>query len=150
MGSKNLMHVLALVAVMTFAGAAQAAKNIDENSPPDGAPNATFEQSMSVVQEQAVNALTVLGCEFKKQLPNYLEGKRVRKVGVFVGSGGETLRVWLAEANGKTEVRVNTNKTFVGGAGQKNWDNQIIEEITKGLTQSPAAESPAAPQPAGT
>lgn len=110
---------------------AYAAKHADENSPPDGEPNATFEAPMAKVQESAVNALTVLGCEIKKQLPNYVEGKRLRKVGAFVGSGGETLRVWLSEADGKTSIKVGTQRTFVGGAGQKNWDKEIVEEIAK-------------------
>lgn len=122
--------------------AAWAAKNKDENSPPDGAPKAVIEQPMAKVQEQAVNALVVLGCEIKKQLPNYVEGKRVRKVGVFVGSGGETIRVWLSEADGKTSVKVTTDKTFVGGAGQKNWDEETVAEIQKGVSESvPTAES---------
>ena len=143
------IRLFAVMAMMLLTHGVNAASNTDENSPPAGAPSATFDQPIAAVQVQAVNALTVLGCEFKKQLPNYVEGKRVRKVGVFVGSGGETLRVWLAEVDGKTEVRVSTSKTFVGGAGQKNWDKQITEEITKGLAQaSTAAEQPAANAPA--
>lgn len=143
MGYSNSIRLFAITAVMMFATVAHAAKKADESSPPAGAPSATFEQPLAAVQVQAVNALTVLGCELNKQLPNYVEGKRVRKVGVFVGSGGETLRVWLAEVAGKTEVRVSTSKTFVGGAGQKNWDKQIVEEITKGLAQPAAATTPA-------
>ena len=139
----KITRTFAVVAIMLLAHDASAASNADENSPPAGAANATFDQPIAAVQVQAVNALTVLGCEFKKQLPNYVEGKRVRKVGVFVGSGGETLRVWLAEVGGKIEVRVSTSKTFVGGAGQKNWDKQIVEEITKGLAQPVAAQAPA-------
>lgn len=130
---KKMLQLTSLVFLSVLAGTTNAAKEKDENSPPAGEPNAVFAAPMAKVQEQAVNALTVLGCEFKKQLPNYLEGKRTRKIGAFVGSGGETLRVWLSEADGKTSVRVSTDKTFVGGAGQKNWDKQIIEEMTKGL-----------------
>lgn len=148
MGFPKALQLFAVMTMMVLAHSANAASNADENSPPTAAANATFDQPIAAVQVQAINALTVLGCEFKKQLPNYVEGKRVRKVGVFVGSGGETLRVWLAEVGGKTEVRVSTSKTFVGGAGQKNWDTQIVEEITKGLAQPPGAtEVPAAEQP---
>jgi hypothetical protein len=121
-----------------------AAKNKDENSPPDGEPKAVFEQPIAKVQEQTVNALVTLGCEIKKQLPNYVEGKRVRKVGVFVGSGGETIRVWLAEQDGKTSIKVTTDKTFVGGAGQKNWDQETVDEITKAVNAPAATEAPAA------
>jgi hypothetical protein len=131
--------------MMVLAHGADAANKADENSPPAGPAAATFEQPMATVQTQAVSALTELGCEIIKELPNYVEGKRVRKIGVFVGSGGETLRVWLAEAGGKTEVRVSTSKTFVGRAGQKDWDSQIVEAITKGLSPAASGEAPAAP-----
>ena len=141
------MVPFAILATIILAQSAGAANKPDENSPPQGAAAATFEQPMSVVQAQAVTALTVLGCELKTQLPSYVEGKRVRKVGVFVGSGGETLRVWLAEVEGRTEVRVSTSKTFVGGAGQKNWDKQIVEEITKGLAQAAPVEAPVTADP---
>jgi hypothetical protein len=129
----SVFQISSLVFLSILAGTADAAKSKDERSPPAGEPNAVFEAPMAKVREQAVNALTVLGCEFKKQLPDYLEGKRSRKIGVMVGSGGETLRVWLSEVEGKTEVRVSTDKTFVGGAGQKNWDKEIIEELKKGM-----------------
>jgi hypothetical protein len=125
----------ALLLASTLAASAYAAnkKGKDESSPPDAPANAEFSQSMAKVQEASVNALVVLGCEIKKQLPNYVEGKRTRKVGAFVGSGGETLRVWLTEENGKTSIKVSTDKTFVGGAGQKNWDEELVAEIKKGV-----------------
>ena len=129
------LRLAAFVFASALAATAFAAnkKGKDESSPPDAAPNAEFSQPIAKVQEASVNALVVLGCEIKKQLPNYVEGKRTRKVGAFVGSGGETLRVWLSEANGKTAIRVSTDKTFVGGAGQKNWDAEVVAEITKGV-----------------
>jgi len=130
--SRSLFVRFTAVLLATAIGTtAYAAKNKDENSPPTEAPNAEFAQPMSKVQEQAVNAMVVLGCKIKKQLPNYVEGKRSRKVGVFVGSGGETLRVWLTEADGITSIKVKTDRTFAGGAGQKNWDEELVEEIKK-------------------
>lgn len=125
--------VAILLASMLAMSAFAAKKGKDETSPPDTAPNAEFSKPMAKVKEASLNALVVLGCEIKKDLPNYVEGKRVRKVGAFVGSGGETLRVWLSEAGGKTSIKVSTDKTFVGGAGQKNWDKELVEEITKGV-----------------
>ena len=93
-----------------------------------------FQQPIEKVQKAAVDALTVTGFDIKKQEPTYVEGYRPRKVGVLVGSGGETVRVWLvAQAPDKTEVKVKTAKTFVGGAGQKNWDAKVMDEITKTL-----------------
>jgi hypothetical protein len=44
-------------------------------------------------REAAFDALTVIGCSIKKEEAAYVEGKRDRKVGVFVGSGGETVSV---------------------------------------------------------
>ena len=132
--SKSVFVGIAVLLASLLAASAYAAKKgKDETSPPDAAPNAEFAKPMAKVKEASLNALVVLGCEIKKDLPNYVEGKRVRKVGAFVGSGGETLRVWLSEANGKTSIKVSTDKTFVGGAGQKNWDKELVEEITKGV-----------------
>ena len=55
-------------------------------------------------------------------------------MGFFVGSGGETIGLWLATlAPDKTEVKVTTSKSVVGIAGQKNWDDAVIAEITKTL-----------------
>jgi hypothetical protein len=142
------MRLIPMMLLAVFSVNALAAKNKDENSPPAGDPKAVFDQPLVKVQEQAVNALVVLGCEIKKQLPNYVEGKRVRKVGVFVGSGGETIRVWLSEIDGKTGVKVTTDKTFLGGAGQKNWDQPTLDEITKALAAAPASAPAPAAEPA--
>lgn len=125
----------------------------DKSAPPEGEPRAVFDQPAEKVQKAAVDALVVLGCGLKKQEPTYVEGKRTRKVGAFVGSGGETLRVWLDTAQPeKTAVRVSSEKTFLGMAGQKNWDDQIVAEMTKvlspGATETPAAAPAATESPA--
>ena len=134
----NSRSLFTRLAVFVFASALAATayaakKGKDESSPPDTAPNANFSMPLAKVHKASVDALVVLGCEIKKDLPNYVEGKRTRKVGAFVGSGGETLRVWLTESGGKTSIKVSTDKTFVGGAGQKNWDKELVEEITKAI-----------------
>ena len=49
-----------------------------------------FQQPTNVVQKAAVDALVVTGFDVKKSEPLYVEGVRPRKVGFFVGSGGET------------------------------------------------------------
>jgi hypothetical protein len=55
---------------------------------------------------------------------------------LFVGSGGETVKVTLKEIeSNKTLVGVITEKSFVGIAGQKNWNDTVIEEINKSLQQ---------------
>lgn len=99
---------------------------------------------MEAVKKAAADALTVIGCTIKKDESTYVEGVRARKVGAFVGSGGETVSVTLAPtADGKTSVDIRTKKTFVGGAGQKNWDQQTLDEIMKELGGAAAATTPA-------
>jgi hypothetical protein len=103
---------------------------------------ATLDAGPEAVHKAAADALAVIGCEIKKDEPTHLEGVRTRKVGVFVGSGGETVSVSItSQAEGKTNVDIRTKRTFVGGAGQKNWDQPVLEEIRKSLS-STAAPSP--------
>jgi hypothetical protein len=109
----------------------------------------SFDKPMAEVQKAAIDALTVVGVDVKKQDPNYVEGKRSHKVGVFVGSGGEVLSVALtAVSPQKTEATVRTTKTFVGRMGQKVWDQDVVNEMAKSLgVSSPAAATPAAGTP---
>jgi len=102
----------------------------------DATPMTVFQQPIEQVQKAAVDALVVTGFNVTKQEPTYVEGFRPRKVGFFVGSGGETVGIWLAsQGPNKTEVRVDTAKSFVGIVGQKNWDAEILNEMTKSLTK---------------
>lgn len=123
------MHILAhgvLIAFMT--GCASTPKASDAKA------SVVFQQPVEKVRKAAADALEVTGFDIKKQEPAYVEGFRPHKVGFFVGSGGETVGVWLSErAHDKTEVRVTTAKSLVGIAGQKNWDDEVISEITKTL-----------------
>ena len=106
----------------------------------------TFDKPMAAVQKAAVDALTVVGVDIKKQDPNYVEGKRSRKVGVFVGSGGEVLSVALtAVTPDTTQAKVRTNKTFVGRMGQKVWDQDVVNEMAKALGVSPPTPTAGAP-----
>jgi hypothetical protein len=105
----------------------------------------TFEKPVVEVQKAAVDALTTVGAAPSKQEPNFVEGKRKNKVGLMVGSGGEVLSVALTSLEeGKTQAKVRTTKTFVGRAGQKVWDQQILEEMSKVLGVAPPA-APVAP-----
>ncbi|MDP2753621.1 MAG: hypothetical protein Q8P40_04440 [Nitrospirota bacterium] len=66
-----------------------------------------FQKQIEVVQKAAVDALVVLGFDVKKTEPTYVEGSRPRKIGLFVGSGGETVGIWLESLEPeKTVVRV--------------------------------------------
>jgi hypothetical protein len=108
----------------------------------------TFEKPLAEVQKAAVDALTTVGAAPSKQEPNFVEGKRKNKMGLMVGSGGEVLSVALTSvAASKTQAKVRTTKTFVGRAGQKVWDQQILDEMAKTLGAStPAAPATAAAQ----
>ena len=100
----------------------------------DAAAPGVFQAPVERVQKAAVDALSVTGFEVQKQEPTYVEGFRPRKVGLFVGSGGETVGVWLtAQGPNATEVRVDTAKSVVGILGQKNWDVEVLDEMRKSL-----------------
>jgi hypothetical protein len=93
-----------------------------------------FQKPVDVVQKAAVDAIVIMGFNVKKSDPLYVEGFRPRKVGLFVGSGGETVGIWLEPLEpSKTRVRVSTAKSLVGIVGQKNWDADILAEIEKTL-----------------
>jgi hypothetical protein len=125
---------LAAVLVILHTGVAAAA---------DDGVQATLDHPIQAAQKAAVNALTVIGCTIKKEDPTYVEGKREHKVGVFVGSGGETVSVTLTPAgDSKVSVNIRTKKSFVGMAGQKNWDQPVLDEMLKSLN-APAAATPA-------
>ncbi len=125
----NLRKIaVVMTAGLLLAGCASTPKAKDAKS------SAVYPQPIEKVQKAAVDALTVIGCEIKKQDPTYVEGFRPHKVGAFVGSGGETVGVWLAsQGPEQTEVKVTTAKSFVGAAGQKKWDDEVLAELSKSL-----------------
>ncbi|MEI7613978.1 MAG: hypothetical protein WCK63_13840 [Betaproteobacteria bacterium] len=67
-----------------------------------------------------------------EETANSIAAQRNRHIGVFVGSGGEELFVnWKAIETEKTFVTVATKTGFVGGAGQKAWSCQVVDEMVK-------------------
>jgi hypothetical protein len=119
--------ILLLTAVGAWSGCA---------STPDRplAHSAVFLQPAVEVQRAAVDALVVLGFDVEKSEPAYVEGFRPRKIGLFVGSGGETVGVWIEPLGpSRTGVRVDTARSFVGIAGQKRWDEDVLNELEKSL-----------------
>jgi hypothetical protein len=134
MKTHNVTLILALGGLIAFmAGCASTPKATDAKV------GAVFQRPIDNVQKAAVDALAVTGFDITKKEANYIEGFRPRKVGLFVGSGGETVGVWLtAQTPDKTEVKVRTARSFVGGAGQKKLgqpdsrrDDQDAREIVK-------------------
>lgn len=97
-------------------------------------PGVLFRQSVDATQKAAVNALVVTGFDIEKSEPLYVEGFRPRKFGLLVGSGGETVGVWLEPVeSAMTRVKVDTAKSVVGIVGQKSWDDAVLEEMEKTL-----------------
>lgn len=91
---------------------------------------ATFDKPVAPVHDAAVHALTARGFEITRNEPLYIEGFRSRKIGLFVGSGGETVGVWLmGESAQRTGVRIDTAKSMVGYVGQKDWTEAILSDM---------------------
>ncbi|MCX7067774.1 MAG: hypothetical protein NTW85_08810 [Methylococcales bacterium] len=102
----------------------------------DATDKTLFSQPIEKVQKVAVESLVVTGFDVTKQEPTYVEGFRPRKVGLLVGSGGETAGIWLtALGANQTEVKVDTAKSLVGIAGQQTWNTEIISEMRKSLNK---------------
>jgi len=93
-----------------------------------------FPQPIAKSQKAAVDALVVLGFDVQKQEAAYVEGFRPRKIGLLVGSGGETVGVWLESVTAeRTRVRVDTARSFAGYVGQKKWDSEVLTEMENAL-----------------
>ena len=101
---------------------------------PQGAPSIVYDKPEATVQKAAVDALAANGFVIGKSESEYVEGARPHKMGVAVGSGGESAGVWLSSlGNDKTAVRVSTAKSMLGIVGQKNWDKEIIAGMDSSL-----------------
>ncbi len=138
MNSQILQRCAAVLALLTLAATAPAFADSYDGL------TVTFDKPVAEVQKAAIDALTVVGVDVKKQEPNYVEGKRGHKVGVFVGSGGEILSVALtAVSPDKTEAKVRTTKTMLGRMGQKVWDQDVVNEMAKALGVNPPPTPPA-------
>jgi hypothetical protein len=85
----------------------------------DDGVQATLDHPIEAAQKAAVNALAVIGCTIKKEDPTYVEGKREHKVGVFVGSGGETVSVTLTPAgDGKVSTTFEPRRALWAWLGE--------------------------------
>jgi hypothetical protein len=96
---------------------------------------ATFATPLQQTHDAAVAALKLNGFDIKSETETLITGERPRKIGVFVGSGGEKISVTLTSLDAtSTKASSDTQRTFVGGAGQKDWDAPVIEAMTQTLT----------------
>jgi hypothetical protein len=94
-----------------------------------------FAATLSDTKAAAISALKLNGFEIKEESDTSITASRPRKIGLAVGSGGEKITVSLtAESDTSTKVSVETKKTFVGYAGQKNWDEPVLTAIGEKLS----------------
>ena len=104
---------------------------VQNNGDVKGKPPTVFAQPADRVREAAIRALVSVGCEVKKKETYFVSGFRKRKMGVFIGSGGETVKVFMIPQGEKaTNVWVDTDLSFVGMAGQQGWNKQVLAEMT--------------------
>jgi hypothetical protein len=129
MEGSEMPRLIAIALIVFLAGCASTP------SRPETA-GATFPKPVVIVNKAVLDALAVTGFDIKKAEPLYVEGFRPRKVGLFVGSGGESVGVWLEPlTETSTRVRVDTARSLFGIAGQKNWNQEIINEIEKAVAK---------------
>lgn len=101
---------------------------------PGSASSIIYNKSEAVVQRAAVDALVANGFEIDRSDTDYVGGSRPHKIGLVVGSGGESAGVWLSPVGrNKTAVKVSTAKSLLGIVGQKNWDTEIIAEMDRSV-----------------
>ena len=102
----------------------------------DSAKSVTLDYPAAAVQKAAIEALTTNGCDIQKSDAGYVEGFRSHKAGLMVGSGGETIGVWIVPAgDNKTTAKVETSKSLLGIAGQKDWDDEVIAAMRDSLAK---------------
>ncbi len=96
-----------------------------------------YANGLEQVRQAGLRALVFVGCEVKVQQPYYLSGRRPNKVGLFVGSGGETVDIFLyPQSENETHVWIDTDLSFFGMAGQQSWDDKVAAEM-KNILQTP-------------
>ena len=101
---------------------------------PSNASTETFKAGLSATHDAAIAAAKESGFEIENDSATFISGPRPRKIGVFVGSGGETINISLSEIDASsTRVTIWTKRTFVGGAGQKSWNEPILSAMKASL-----------------
>lgn len=127
---KKLSGIVALcVCASALAGCAAT-----PTKPNNNAASVVYDKPEAAVQKAAVDALVANGFVVNKTDAEYVEGSRPHKMGLMVGSGGETAGVWLsAIGRDKTSVKVDTAKSVVGIVGQKSWNTEILTEMDKSV-----------------
>jgi len=77
-----------------------------------------------------------LDAMIKEERENYIKAKRNRHMGLFVGSGGETLVIELHGIDEeKTFVTATTKTGFVGAVGMKPWSCELVDAMLEMATR---------------
>lgn len=91
-----------------------------------------FPYPLDKVKTALIDGMKGIEFEVKKDDGKTIEASHKRHMGVFAGSGGETVVAQLEEAKeGEvtgTKVTAETKKGFVGRAGQKSWSNAVLDQ----------------------
>jgi hypothetical protein len=78
----------------------------------------------------AGKVLSAVDAAVTEKTATQIKAQRRRQIGLFVGSGGEELQITFKPTpNNNTFVTVATKTGFVGGAGQKAWSCQIVDQM---------------------
>ncbi len=89
-------------------------------------------RDLDASHEIARKVLAAIDSSITEDSAGQIKAERNRHIGLLVGSGGEELTITLKSvAAGRTYVAVATKTGLVGGAGQKAWSCQIVDEIAK-------------------
>jgi hypothetical protein len=105
-------------------------------------PPTVYQHPIEEVRPAAARALSFVGCKVDTQEDFFVSGKRPQKMGLFVGSGGETVKLFLyPQSPSETHVWVDTDLSFVGIAGQQGWNKQVLEELTRILDKPQSASA---------
>jgi hypothetical protein len=87
---------------------------------------------MQRARDVAKKVISGLDATISRDTESSVEGQRNRHIGLFIGSGGEELVVELKKIDDtKTFVTAATKTGFVGGAGQKAWSCEIVDQMVK-------------------
>lgn len=88
--------------------------------------------SLERSKEIAKRVLVAVDSSVESETPDLIKAQRNRHIGLFVGSGGEELFISLKPVEAETTyITVATKTGFVGGAGQKAWSCQVVDEMAK-------------------
>lgn len=88
-----------------------------------------IEKDLGQATEIATKVLSAVDSTISEKSESQIKAQRNRHIGVFVGSGGEELLITFKQAQRGTFITVATKTGFVGGAGQKAWSCQIVDQI---------------------